>query len=70
MTLDELVNLLMQDCAASGLPLRNQMEALGTAFASYPMAKGIAAEDLREFLDTAITAVEDHLRSKKFGSAN
>jgi hypothetical protein len=59
MTTEALTKLLMRACETSTLPLANQAEALGTAYASYLMAKGYPAADLRDFLNRAILVIED-----------
>ena len=59
MTTEELTKLLMRACEISTLPLANQAEALGTAYASYLMANGFPAADLRDFLNSAIAVIEE-----------
>jgi hypothetical protein len=65
MTVNELTNELMEACEASDLPLFDQAAALGTAYASYLMAKNIPPADLRDFLNRAIEVIEDLDRGKR-----
>jgi hypothetical protein len=59
MTTEVLTKLLMRACEISTLPLADQAEALGTAYASYLMANGFPASELRDFLNRAIAVIEE-----------